>query len=144
MVEPTMPDGRGCVLMTRARGLIGEDFVRDVNAYLADQVRLAGGPPVEVLWCPHRPEDGCRCRKPRPGLLHVAAKRTGLPLDKAAFVGDSRADLAAARAAGVPTFLHACGGSEPCPPPARDGGAVTCLRELAALADALPPVAAQR
>lgn len=117
------------------RGLISENFVLAVNAYLANAVARAGGPDLPVLWCPHLPDDDCLCRKPRRGLLHDAAQRTGHRLVDAVYVGDSAADMSAAYAAGVPRFLHACGGAEPCPP-SRAG--VHCLgRDLGALPAAL-------
>ncbi|MGP4113602.1 D-glycero-alpha-D-manno-heptose-1,7-bisphosphate 7-phosphatase [Streptomyces sp. 4N509B] len=58
--------------------------------------------PFEV-WavCPHGPDDGCPCRKPAPGLVHVACARLGVPPARAAVVGDIGTDLAAARAAGA-------------------------------------------
>ena len=58
----------------------------------------AGLPRIDgILFCPHGPDDGCRCRKPRPGLLENIGMRTGAPLNEAIFVGDRMTDLDAAR-----------------------------------------------
>jgi len=52
----------------------------------------------EILWCPHKPDAGCKCRKPRAGLVHMArlllAQRTGeiYTSNKALFVGDRPED----------------------------------------------------
>jgi D-glycero-D-manno-heptose 1,7-bisphosphate phosphatase len=62
--------------------------------------------------CPHHP-DGvvadlsgvCVCRKPSPGMLHLAARRLGLDLGKSWMVGDTDADMAAGAAAGCRTLL---------------------------------------
>ncbi|GAA1897677.1 hypothetical protein GCM10009716_04580 [Streptomyces sodiiphilus] len=51
--------------------------------------------------CPHGPEDGCHCRKPRPGLVLAACARLGVPPHRTVVIGDIGADLGAARAAGA-------------------------------------------
>jgi D-glycero-D-manno-heptose 1,7-bisphosphate phosphatase len=53
--------------------------------------------------CPHHPADGCACRKPRPGLLLLAAEKLSLDLGKSFFVGDAESDVEAGDAAGVTT-----------------------------------------
>ncbi len=55
--------------------------------------------------CPHRPDEGCDCRKPRPGLLLDAARAGGYDLARSYFVGDSMRDLEAGRAAGATPLL---------------------------------------
>ena len=56
-------------------------------------------------FCPHRPDDDCACRKPRPGLLTAAAAEHGLDLTRSVFVGDKISDLEAGRNAGTRTLL---------------------------------------
>jgi len=56
-------------------------------------------------FCPHRPDDDCACRKPRPGLLAAAAAERGLDLARSVFVGDKISDLEAGRNAGTRTLL---------------------------------------
>jgi histidinol-phosphate phosphatase family protein len=51
--------------------------------------------------CPHAPEDGCRCRKPAPGLITAAAAALGVDPRSCAVVGDVGSDLGAAAAAGA-------------------------------------------
>lgn len=50
---------------------------------------------------PHRPDEHCTCRKPRPGLLFTASAELGLDLSAAYLVGDSFSDVQTAHAAGV-------------------------------------------
>jgi histidinol phosphatase-like enzyme len=59
------------------------------------------GPFGAVVWCPHGPADGCRCRKPAPGMIDRAAAALGFPVERCAVVGDIGADVDAARAAGA-------------------------------------------
>ena len=51
--------------------------------------------------CPHRPQDGCGCRKPEPGLIRAAAHDLGVDVADCVVIGDIAADVAAARAAGA-------------------------------------------
>jgi D-glycero-D-manno-heptose 1,7-bisphosphate phosphatase len=55
--------------------------------------------------CPHHPDAGCNCRKPKPGLLLQAAEEHGLDLRKCVFVGDSLTDQQAALAANCQSIL---------------------------------------
>jgi HAD superfamily hydrolase (TIGR01662 family) len=89
-----------------ARGILTRRQVESVNARVED---LLG--PFDV-WevCPHADEDGCRCRKPAPGMIHSACSRLGIDASEVAFIGDIGSDVEAARAAGargvlVPTPL---------------------------------------
>ncbi|MER5378605.1 HAD-IIIA family hydrolase [Streptomyces sp. NPDC002553] len=79
------------------RGMLTHDDVRRVNDR-ADA--LLGGLDVWV-YCPHLPDAGCPCRKPRPGLVIEAARRLGADPRDCVVVGDIGADVAAALAAGA-------------------------------------------
>src|SRR6478672_3677685 len=83
------------------RGILTRAAAEAVNAEVD---RLLG--PFDV-WriCPHAPDDGCACRKPRPGMLLDAAAELGMEPGGLAFVGDIGADVEAALAAGVTAVL---------------------------------------
>jgi D-glycero-D-manno-heptose 1,7-bisphosphate phosphatase len=49
-------------------------------------------------------------RKPSPGMLHAAAARLGIALDRSHIVGDKAGDLAAGKAAGLAGGLHVATG----------------------------------
>ncbi|WP_411041470.1 D-glycero-alpha-D-manno-heptose-1,7-bisphosphate 7-phosphatase [Streptomyces collinus] len=83
------------------RGLLTTEQVRAVNER-AD--RLLGGLGA-WLFCPHAPDAGCPCRKPRPGLILEAAARLGVPPSRCLVIGDIAADVLAARAAGAHGIL---------------------------------------
>ena len=51
-----------------------------------------------VVYCPHGPDEGCECRKPKPGMLKTIAEHSKVPLAGLWFVGDSLGDLEAAKA----------------------------------------------
>ncbi|MFI8193605.1 D-glycero-alpha-D-manno-heptose-1,7-bisphosphate 7-phosphatase [Streptomyces sp. NPDC085946] len=84
-----------------ARGLLTDADVRRVNARVDE---LLG--PFDV-WavCPHGPDDGCPCRKPRPGMILWAAGRVRADPAACVLIGDIGADAEAARRAGAHGIL---------------------------------------
>ena len=84
-----------------ARGLISAAQADAVNC----RVEALLGPFAVWQVCPHGPEDGCYCRKPRPGMVLAAARRLGVSPQRTALVGDIGADVEAAAAAGATGVL---------------------------------------
>ncbi|MEW2217903.1 HAD-IIIA family hydrolase [Streptomyces sp. NPDC006990] len=67
------------------------------------------GPLTVTAVCPHRPQDGCACRKPEPGLVFAACRVLGVPPAETAVVGGRTADLGAAHRAGATGVLVRAG-----------------------------------
>lgn len=84
------------------RGLISLRTAQGINARLQESIKLAGGRVDGIYMCPHRPKDGCDCRKPCPGMLLRAAEELSLDLSRSMLIGDALTDLMAAETAGVP------------------------------------------
>jgi histidinol-phosphate phosphatase family protein len=84
-----------------ARGLLTPQQVQAVNA----EVDARLGPFGTWQVCPHGADDGCACRKPRPGMVLSAARRLGVRPEECVVVGDIGADAEAARAAGARSVL---------------------------------------
>lgn len=95
-----------------ARGLFDLDDLEAIHARLNELVEAEGGRLAGIFYCPHHPDDGCDCRKPRAGLLDAIARELGLPLAGAWFIGDSRRDLEAARARACEPVLVLTGKGE--------------------------------
>ncbi|MFG2129727.1 D-glycero-alpha-D-manno-heptose-1,7-bisphosphate 7-phosphatase [Streptomyces sp. NPDC048751] len=84
--------------------------------------------------CPHGPEDGCRCRKPAPGLVVAACGRLGVDPRRTVVIGDIGSDMAAAAAAGARGVLV----PTPVTLPAEVGAATETAHDLrAAVLEAL-------
>ena len=77
------------------RGLFPRAAVHAMHRKLRRLVRAAGGDIAVIELCPHRPDDGCACRKPGTAMLERIGRRTGLPLEGALVVGDAMRDLEA-------------------------------------------------
>jgi D-glycero-D-manno-heptose 1,7-bisphosphate phosphatase len=58
-----------------------------------------------IYVCPHGPEEGCPCRKPRAGLVRQAAEELGFDPGRCVVVGDKACDLELGRAVGARTCL---------------------------------------
>jgi len=83
-----------------ARGLFERKALRAMHRKLRRLVEAEGGTIARIEVCPHGPNDGCSCRKPRPGLLNRLGRRFGVALDGVPMIGDSLRDLEAAMSAG--------------------------------------------
>ncbi len=68
-------------------------------------VQAYGGRIDRIFYCPHHPEDGCNCRKPKPGLLTQAAHTLNIDLGRSYLVGDAASDIQAGFAAGCIPLL---------------------------------------
>ena len=65
------------------RGHLSRQVLEDIHEALLTRVAAAGGVIDVIAVCPHRPEDGCACRKPAVGLLLQLEQQTGLSADGA-------------------------------------------------------------
>ena len=83
------------------RGLILLKTAQEINQRLINLIREQGGQIDGAYMCPHKPEDGCSCRKPLPGLLLQAAKDLSLDLQHSWMIGDAWSDVQAGEAAGM-------------------------------------------
>jgi D-glycero-D-manno-heptose 1,7-bisphosphate phosphatase len=88
-----------------ARGLFSPSDLQQMHQKLESLVETAGGKIAGIFFCPHHPDDGCRCRKPNPGLLEQIAESANVSLINKPFVGDSLKDIQAAVAIGAKPVL---------------------------------------
>lgn len=88
----------------------------------------------EIRACYHVDEDGCDCRKPRPGLLLDAAREHGIDLADSFMVGDRWRDVLAGQAAGCRVFFIDFGYQErrPDPPYTRVASLLEAARAIEA------------
>lgn len=89
------------------RGLISRRNFWDIHERMMDRLASEGCCPAAAFYCPHRPDEGCRCRKPLPGMIETAAKLLRIPLHATVMIGDRPTDLQAARGAGCRPILLA-------------------------------------
>ncbi len=87
------------------RGLYSEEDLADIHSKMVSEVSKAGGTIDAVYYCPHRPDAGCECRKPKPGMLVRAAREHNIDLSNVYLIGDVPTDIEAGQRVGATTFL---------------------------------------
>ncbi len=119
------------------RGLLSMDTLGRIHNRMLDAVRKKGGEIDGIFLCPHRPEDGCQCRKPLPGLLQEIADRLNMKLNGVHIVGDSERDIVAARAVMASPVLVRTGKGEQTLMQSTQLNGVPVFDDLAAFVNAL-------
>jgi D-glycero-D-manno-heptose 1,7-bisphosphate phosphatase len=83
------------------RGILDAAVLEEIHDRMLESLAATGGEVAGIYVCPHRPDEGCDCRKPRPGLLLRAASELGFDLRRTWAIGDSPGDVEAAVVAGA-------------------------------------------
>ncbi len=89
-----------------ARGMFDASTLDDMHFKMQQLVMEQGGRIDLIVHCPHGPDAGCECRKPKPGLFRSIAEHFGLAdLKGVPVVGDSHRDLHAGLMLGGTPYL---------------------------------------
>ncbi len=88
-----------------ARKLFDEFTLARIHQKMISLAESHGGFIDAVFYCPHGPDEGCNCRKPKTGMLEEIAVEFGVDLAGVPFVGDSLKDLQAAERVGCIPYL---------------------------------------
>ena len=111
------------------RGLMSEEDLMAITRKMLTEINEHDGRIAGIIYCCHAPEENCRCRKPKPGLLEEIAELTNSKAANLVMVGDSYRDLEAAREAGsVPVLVRTGNGQR-----LADGGlpeGLCCCKDL--------------
>ncbi len=126
--------GFGLAIVTNqsgiGRGLFDEADYRSFEAHLEADLARQGVTIAGSFFCPHRPDLGCACRKPAPGLFFAAREALGADLAASFVIGNDRRDAEAGLAAGCrAAVLIGAGDAGPLPP------RTLCADDLAAAAE---------
>lgn len=119
------------------RGLFDVAALDAMHDKMQQALAPLGGRVDRVFYCPHRPDAGCNCRKPRTGLLDQIAAHYGLSLSGVPMIGDSRKDLEAAVAAGAQPILVRTGKGAATESELPAGSAIPVYNDLASAVSAL-------
>ena len=88
-----------------ARGKFSPLDLDNQHTKMLNLIHQAGGDLHHIAWCPHGPDDGCDCRKPKAGLLDQISQALDLDLTGGFMVGDALRDLQAGQAKGCQAVL---------------------------------------
>jgi lipopolysaccharide heptosyltransferase II len=92
-----------------ARGLLTLKDLEAIHARLEGLLEQYDAALDAIYFCPHHPEDGCRCRKPATGMIDRAVSELQVDLRKAYLIGDHASDIQLAKTVGVKSILVTSG-----------------------------------
>ena len=101
--------GLGLFIVTNqscvGRGQLTMENMDSVNNHLRN-ILASNGINLEGIYvCTHHPQEGCMCRKPKAGLLNIAASQLNFGSDNCFLIGDKISDIECGRNFGATTIL---------------------------------------
>ena len=87
------------------RNLLTTDRLDEIHNYLQEILKKDNTAFDAIYYCPHKPEENCDCRKPKPGMLFQAQFDFDFKMEKTFFIGDDERDKSAAKKAGCKPIL---------------------------------------
>lgn len=87
------------------RGMISANTFAAIRATMEQAINHAGGVLAASAYCFHAPDEGCDCRKPKPGLIRQLLATLQCDPARTIMIGDSLRDIEAACAAGIRAAL---------------------------------------
>ena len=95
------------------RGMCSKETIDEIMSNMIETIEAHGGKIKDIFYCPHTPDDMCKCRKPEPDLFFQAAEKYNIKLTSTWFVGDKLTDVAVAIRVGTRPILIRGGKSVP-------------------------------
>jgi len=86
------------------RGLTTEKLVNEIHDEIQKYLKNYETVIDRFYFCPHKPNEKCNCRKPRPGLLQKAILEIGIEPNKSWMIGDNDSDITAGIEVGCQTI----------------------------------------
>ncbi len=88
------------------RGYFSESVLQEMHQKMRDLLSEYTSLDIDLIaYCPHKPDAGCDCRKPKSGLLKTIGRDLDMGLKGQFMVGDSLKDLQAAVSEGMQPLL---------------------------------------
>ena len=87
------------------KGIVTLKAVEEIHRRMLQEIASSGGNIEKIYICPHRPDEGCSCRKPGRGLLLQVKKEVNVDLEDSYLVGDTIIDVEMGNSAGCRTII---------------------------------------
>jgi heptosyltransferase II len=117
------------------RGILTLKDLEAVHARLEGLLEQDNAALDAIYFCPHHPDDGCRCRKPARGMIDRAVSELQVDLRRSYLIGDHARDIQLAKAVGAKAILVTSGRV--------DEQAINMLRAEQAMPDVIVPSMAE-
>ena len=79
------------------RSLMTKNDLETIHRYIEKHLNANSAHIDAFYFCPHRPDENCNCRKPKPGLIKLAEKDFQIDLSSSWIIGDSISDIEAGK-----------------------------------------------
>lgn len=86
-------------------GYMKEKMLLKVHEKMKNDIEEYGGKIDDIIYCPHKPQAGCACRKPEPEMIHQLARKHQVNVKESFMIGDRDVDIMAGKQAGTKTIL---------------------------------------
>jgi D-glycero-D-manno-heptose 1,7-bisphosphate phosphatase len=83
------------------RGFLTHQKLEEIHRFMKKQLLENSTQIDAIYYCPHKPEENCNCRKPKPGMLNEVIKKFDIDIKNSWFIGDSESDIEAAKEVGI-------------------------------------------
>ena len=87
------------------RGILTLKDLEAIHARLQGLLEQEDAALDAIYFCPHHPDDGCRCRKPNVGMVERAVSELQLDLRRSYLIGDHARDIQLAHRVGAKAIL---------------------------------------
>ena len=87
------------------RGLTTHENIYAIHNFIQNYLEKFDTKINAFYYCPHRPDQNCNCRKPKPGLIKQAAADFNIDLSKSWMIGDNQTDFDAGIEAGCKSII---------------------------------------
>lgn len=86
-------------------GYMKEQALLDIHEKMQRDLAISNASLTDIAYCPHKPHEGCLCRKPKAEMLLQLAKKHNVDLKQSFMVGDRGPDIEAGKKAQTKTVL---------------------------------------
>jgi D-glycero-D-manno-heptose 1,7-bisphosphate phosphatase len=105
-VELLKENGFLVIVVTNQSGIGRDIFGEEAMHAIHDEIQKHVGDKLDKFYyCPHRPDDGCRCRKPNLGMIEDAKRDFDIDFERSWMIGDKRIDVETGFNAGLGTAM---------------------------------------
>jgi len=92
-----------------ARGYFTKETLIQIHKKMENELAKYGAHVDAIYYCPHHPDEGCICRKPKTALFYRAAMELDIDFSRSFVIGDTQMDIEAGKALGCQTALVTTG-----------------------------------
>ena len=88
------------------RGYYSEKDFLILNQWMLNKFKQKGIHIEQVLYCPHKPNTNCKCRKPNTALIEEILENHNIDLSKSYLIGDKQSDIDLTVNAGIKYSIY--------------------------------------